>query len=289
MHQNYIKYNAETPPKYPQTSTGKERDSETGFSYFGARYYDSDLMTGWLSVDPMADKYPGLSAYAYCAWNPIKLVDPDGRDIWEIDRKGNVSWKGQSDNTTIYAVNNQGKRTGTSVDLSNNEILNQLKIYGRRCQGLDAQGTPVKNGRLQAAVSANKEDIVKFFKFASENTDQEWGIYAFHKGNASKYGIITYQYNDQTPSKSDFAKIKVFEDVNEWSVSTMIHCHPNPRTMNDEVSSLYGDLRVAPNASYKSYYTYMSYSKNLYQINKNGSYINKGKYNSYKSLMGIFK
>ena len=27
------------------TFTGKERDSETGFSYFGARYYDSDLMT----------------------------------------------------------------------------------------------------------------------------------------------------------------------------------------------------------------------------------------------------
>ena len=60
------------------TFTGKERDSETGFSYFGARYYDSDILTGWLSVDPMADKYPGLSPYAYCAWNPIKLVDPDG-------------------------------------------------------------------------------------------------------------------------------------------------------------------------------------------------------------------
>ena len=35
------------------TFTGKERDSETGFSYFGARYYDSDILTGWLSVDPM--------------------------------------------------------------------------------------------------------------------------------------------------------------------------------------------------------------------------------------------
>ena len=66
---------------YP-TSTGKERDSETGFSYFGARYYDSDLMMGWLSVDPMADKYPNLSPYAYCAWNPVKLVDPDGEEIW---------------------------------------------------------------------------------------------------------------------------------------------------------------------------------------------------------------
>ena len=57
---------------------GKERDSETGFSYFGARYYDSDLMTGWLSVDPMADKDPGLSPYNYCALNPIRIIDPNG-------------------------------------------------------------------------------------------------------------------------------------------------------------------------------------------------------------------
>ena len=56
---------------------GKERDSETGFCYFGARYYDSDLMTGWLSVDPMADKYPNISPYAYCGWNPVRLVAPD--------------------------------------------------------------------------------------------------------------------------------------------------------------------------------------------------------------------
>ena len=35
------------------TFTGKERDSETGFSYFGARYYDSDILTGWLSVGVM--------------------------------------------------------------------------------------------------------------------------------------------------------------------------------------------------------------------------------------------
>ena len=59
--------------------------AETGFSYFGTRYYDSDLMTGWLSVDPMADKYPSLSPYAYCAWNPIRLVDPDGEDIYWLD------------------------------------------------------------------------------------------------------------------------------------------------------------------------------------------------------------
>lgn len=64
--------------------TGKEKGYETGYHYFGARYNDSELLTGWLSVDPMADKYPSMSPYKYCAWNPVKLVDPDGRDIINI-------------------------------------------------------------------------------------------------------------------------------------------------------------------------------------------------------------
>ena len=62
------------------TFTGKEKDEETGYGYFGARYMDHELMTMWLSVDPMSDKYPSLSPYNYCAWNPIKLTDPNGNE-----------------------------------------------------------------------------------------------------------------------------------------------------------------------------------------------------------------
>lgn len=60
--------------------TGKEKDAESGYHYFGARYYDSEALTGWLSVDPMADKYPSISPYASCAWNPIRLIDEDGKE-----------------------------------------------------------------------------------------------------------------------------------------------------------------------------------------------------------------
>ena len=67
--------------------TGKERDEETGYGYFGARYMDHELMTMWLSVDPMADKYPSISPYAYCAWNPVKLVDPNGEFPIPIPKK----------------------------------------------------------------------------------------------------------------------------------------------------------------------------------------------------------
>jgi len=62
------------------TFSAKERDAETGLSYFGSRYYSSDLSI-WLSVDPMSGKYPSLSPYTYCADNPVKLVDPNGEEI----------------------------------------------------------------------------------------------------------------------------------------------------------------------------------------------------------------
>ena len=73
------------------TFSAKERDPETGLSYFGSRYYSSDLSV-WLSVDPMSNKYASLSPYVYCANNPVKLVDPNGKEIWkpEITETGDI-------------------------------------------------------------------------------------------------------------------------------------------------------------------------------------------------------
>ena len=80
------------PPAESYTFSAKERDAETGLSYFGSRYYSSDLSI-WLSVDPMASKYPSLSPYVYCADNPVKLVDPNG-EAWDID--GNIYIPGEN-------------------------------------------------------------------------------------------------------------------------------------------------------------------------------------------------
>jgi RHS repeat-associated protein len=78
--ENYIEQRATTDYYTPYIFSAKERDPETGYSYFGARYYDPNVSV-WLSVDPMADKYPSMSAYMYCAGNPVMLVDPDGQKI----------------------------------------------------------------------------------------------------------------------------------------------------------------------------------------------------------------
>ena len=57
------------------------------FTILAARYYQPNLSI-WLSVDPMADKYPGVSPYVYCGDNPVRLVDPDGRKIWVVGEDG---------------------------------------------------------------------------------------------------------------------------------------------------------------------------------------------------------
>ena len=43
----------------------------------------TDNIRKWLSVDPLTDEYPSVSPYAYCLWNPIKNIDPDGRYTME--------------------------------------------------------------------------------------------------------------------------------------------------------------------------------------------------------------
>ena len=109
----------------PYTFSGKEKDVETGYSYFGARYYNSDLSL-WLSVDPMSDKYPSMSPYNYCANNPVILVDPDGREIcdWIFNLiTGKYEWNDyvtSKENTPICS---------RYVGPNDVDVLNDLGIY----------------------------------------------------------------------------------------------------------------------------------------------------------------
>ena len=72
---------------------------------FGARVYDPRT-AAWLSQDPLSEKYYGISPYAYCAGNPVNLVDPEGMDIWELQRDGRVIRKEKSDSNVKSIENN---------------------------------------------------------------------------------------------------------------------------------------------------------------------------------------
>ena len=66
----------------PFLFNAKELDEETGLYYYGARYYDPRTSV-WISTDPLQEKYPSVSSYAYCYLSPIRYFDPTGMGPWD--------------------------------------------------------------------------------------------------------------------------------------------------------------------------------------------------------------
>ena len=220
-----INYN--TPYKF----SAKEKDEETQYSYFGARYYDSDLSV-WLSVDPLSDLYPNLSPVAYCANNPIMLIDPNGDSTIYV-YKGNiiyksydnlenavvdVSWMSESRAAIIkkYADNNQG-----NPELDGDEINKKF-----RCMGVVYYTDEFEN-----FYNDNNDDYYD----KSKNMKNEHGTFLSYKnGEVRLYKDLNFkgQYNTVDffgiiDPVVDMKTGKTASELGFGSLDPNLHTHPN--------------------------------------------------------------
>ena len=215
MPQNQLKYKQ----KYPRTFTGKERDSETGFSYFGARYYDSDILTGWLSVDPLADKYPSLSPYNYCAWNPVKLVDPDGEDIWELNNEGRIVNRiTTTEVDAFHIVDDKGNRlAGKSIEFEYGTIESHRSI---------SYFNKDKNARDTYDVYQVRGDDngTKLFEFMATYTNVEWS--QAKTGECGNKGLNFLTTSHMEKIERCMGRLYSTQLFNGYTIRELIHCHP---------------------------------------------------------------
>ncbi|CAN5525407.1 hypothetical protein BH10BAC2_BH10BAC2_25200 [soil metagenome] len=106
---------------------GKENDNEvkdTGNQIdFGERVNDPRIGR-WLSLDPLAKKYPGVNPYTYVRNSPIWKYDPDGRTDYSSTVKSQKNKDGSITKTVtveiVYAI----------INLSSKTISNSLQIVG---------------------------------------------------------------------------------------------------------------------------------------------------------------
>ena len=147
QHLQYLPYGerfvAQRTSDYSErfTFTGKEKDEETGYGYFGARYMDHELMAMWLSVDPMMDKYPNISPYAYCAWSPIIAKDPNGMDSVRTPNgmaNAGEGYKTTPDGMYLYGDGLQTKKWNPNLEIGG--------VIGDECRGgyEDYFGPPIE-------------------------------------------------------------------------------------------------------------------------------------------------
>jgi len=105
--------------------TGKERDSETGLDFFGARYF-SGAQGRWTSPDlvnvtndRLLSPSNTLNKYVYGGNNPLKYMDPDGRDITVFYESGypsgHIMMSAYNEKTNDFAFLSVGPQTHEGI------------------------------------------------------------------------------------------------------------------------------------------------------------------------------
>ena len=79
----------DSPYKYG----GKEWNATSSTYDFEARYL-SPSFHRFTTMDPLCEKYYSISPYAYCAGDPVNLVDPSGMTDWRAVGKGALTMIG---------------------------------------------------------------------------------------------------------------------------------------------------------------------------------------------------
>jgi len=186
---------------------------ETGFDYFGARYYDSDLSV-WLSVDPLASKYPGITPYNYCFNNPIMF-----RDLWGLegeptiakirkvksDREGQNKFRFRNKTTgeNGYIYTPEGMETKEVKENMNNKKYNNFEIYTYdkkrnliNEEKYDSNGDiALKKGGDLAVFEIIEQGYPK--AYYEHKNDGDWYLdhehftqYKYHESDNTKYWIL---------------------------------------------------------------------------------------------------
>jgi len=242
------------------TFSGKERDGETGYSYFGARYYNSDISI-WLSVDPLSDKYPNLTPYAYCANNPIKLVDPNGEEIYEFDENGKyIKTSGEEGSADQILIRKTDGSIVAGKEYANGTIKNDFTRSIKQ-----ENGNSVDVSFLKIKGDQNAEEA---FEFVADNTSVEWSL--TNVGAASGDKGISYLSNSQEKSHEGSAGYIIEHD---WNIRGHIHSQPNREltpSKSDCDAAFDLQVKMGKEVQTKIYSSgkYREYNQATYEINE---------------------
>ena len=151
----------------PYKWSGKEWDEQQAAYDFGARMYSASDAR-WTTMDPLCEKYYSISPYAYCAGNPVNLVDPDGMQWYSyIDENGNVKYtyyEGEMPDEKQIEYNNI-----QLVGYAFREGNTYYSLFGLERSWEDEQGRPGE-GQIYDVIDR------LIIKFATDNIDLESGV-----------------------------------------------------------------------------------------------------------------
>ena len=119
-----------------------------------------DLSTRWLSIDPLAAKYPYLSPYVFVANNPIIYVDQDGREniIYLVvvkDKNGVSEIKPEQAKAIQQKANAMFEKLGVGT---------RVVIFDEKTHGASVDVSKLDKNDGVAVIGTNRQNIVDYTK-----------------------------------------------------------------------------------------------------------------------------
>ena len=182
----------------------------------------------------MAEKYYGENAFVFCNNNSIIQIDPEGKDVWEINRKGEIVNR-IKDNTQdaffIVSVNADGKmRRSQTIDNEGNLVDIGISFEYGTIKNVRTPTVKVRNS--EGIVSSTKLTIfevkgddraTKLFEFLTNpkrTTKVEWTHAKI--GNEKSEGNIV-----GTGHKQSSTAVGQYLRASNYTLREVIHNHPS--------------------------------------------------------------
>ena len=187
-----------------------------------------------MSVDPLADKYPGWNPYHYVHNNPVRLIDPDGMEAedWVEDANGNVYWN-------------------DDVTYANDKDLKPREIY----RGTEYRRFENIGSRIYSDVNYNSDKTITSTQRLRPDvdgvvTDQE-AVDWYHYGGGAPLtvDIAQFDFKSSRLSIEDFTKrgrnalsVNFFNGGDIHLFNSNILWRP---ASSETLSDVYGTIRLA--------------------------------------------
>ena len=229
-----------------QWFAGKPQDSETGLSYFGARYYDP-AVGRFMGIDAARFSEGNLHSfnrYAYGNNNPLRFIDPTGNSALSI-----FDWKdfavdvgGLYVNHIVYAV----------AKINGNEAVAEFATQALAAGVVDAaistvgmiNPAPGSGSLLRTAVKSEVKAVETAVVKAEAKAAKDVGSYTVTFESGMKY------HGKGTEARAAQSGVEKAEKYSDKVVSTDFKAAKNDReAFKDESRRLNADLGGAKNAN----------------------------------------
>ena len=221
--------------------TGKENLPETGYTDFGARFYDN-IVPRFITIDPLAETSRRFSPYTYALNRPTMFIDPDGMEAKTpvpVDVQYSDGYSTQSSRNSSGSVSLDGAYQNVGGDKPKmNSTSSNNPNAGRRTIGTTSSGN-TGTALASATLAWIGTDIA-----IPEPTDlalPKWAAYGVAGATAGAYlysaGIIEKLKNEtegilkRTLGGNGFVYVLVTSTSGNYNVYTRGSAIPTGQTL----------------------------------------------------------